>query len=126
MRSTHRRYFIELTGAIVAYAIVLVISITLLNLFPDSPLRVLLALAPMIPACFIPFVVVRMLGRVDELQRRIQLEALGFAFAGTAVLTFAYGFLQVVGFPPVSWFAIWPIMALLWVIGAAWASRRYR
>lgn len=121
-----RRYLVELLAAIFAYAIVLVVAVTLLNLYPESPLRIPIALAPMVPACFIPIVIVRMLGRIDELQRQIQLEAFGFAFGGTAVLTFAYGFLQLVGFPPVSWFFVWPLMAVLWAIGGAWASRRYR
>ena len=31
----------------------------------------------------------------DELQQRITLEALSFAFGGTFVVTFSYGFLQV-------------------------------
>lgn len=126
MNSANRRYLVELTATIVAYAIVLSGSIILLQRYEDSQLRIAIALAPMIPACFVPVVVVRMLRRMDELQRQIQLEALGFAFGGTAVLTFAYGFLQLVGFPPVSWFFVWPIMASLWIIGKAWATWRFR
>lgn len=123
---TGRKYGIEFAAAMVAYAVVLVVSITLLNRYPSGAWRIPVALAPMIPASFIPFIVVRQLGRMDELQRRIQLEALGFAFAGTAVLTFAYGFLQNVGFAAASWFFVWPIMAVLWLMGLAWSTRRYR
>ena len=126
MRTPQRRYFGELTLAIAAYAIALIISNVLLRMFPESGLRVPLALLPMIPACAVPLVIVRLLGRIDELQRRIQLEAFGFACAGTAVVTFAYGFLETVGFPRLSWFFIWPLMCLFWGAGCFWANRRYR
>ncbi|HEY1011096.1 MAG TPA: hypothetical protein VGE07_00230 [Herpetosiphonaceae bacterium] len=126
MAGPQRRYFGELMLVIAAYAVALIVSNVLLRIFPESGLRVPLALLPMIPACAIPFVIVRLLARIDELQRRIQLEALGFAFAGTAVLTFAYGFLETAGFPRLSWFFIWPLMAGLWGAGCLWANRRYR
>jgi hypothetical protein len=126
MRTANRRYLVELTTVLVAYALMLVLSLFLLRAFPQGALRIPIALAPMLPACGIPFVVVRGLQRCDELQRQIQLEALGFAFGGTAVLTFGYGFLQGIGFPQVSWLFVWPVMAVVWLIGVAWASRRYR
>ena len=44
---------------------------------------------------------VRFLGRMDELQRRIHLEALGFAFGATAILTFAFGLMENAGLPRV-------------------------
>lgn len=80
----------------------------------------------MIPATVMCWVVLRHLRRVDELQRRVQLEALGLAFAGTALITFSYGFLELIGFPKLSMFAVWPIMAMLWIIGGLLAGRRYR
>ncbi|MEA1674025.1 hypothetical protein [Nitrospirillum sp. BR 11163] len=47
----------------------------------------------------------------------MQLVAIGFAFAGTALLTFTYGFLEVAGFPRLSMFMVWPLMVLLLVVG---------
>jgi hypothetical protein len=120
-----RSYLKEFGIAIVGYMVVLAISVTWLNGNPDGPWRVLVALAPMVPALFAVLVVVRHLGRLDELQRRIQLEAIAFAFGGTAVLTFSYGFLELVGFPHVNWHFVWPLMATLWLVGAALAMRRY-
>jgi hypothetical protein len=64
--------------------------------------------------------------RMDELQMRIQFEALGFAFAGTAILTFSYGFLEGLGYPKLSMFMVWPILAVLWVVGLVLARRRYQ
>ena len=48
------------------------------------------------------------------------------AFAGTAVLTFSYGFLENVGFPPLNTFMIWPLMAMLWLLGQGVSRLRYR
>lgn len=122
-----RKYFIEFGGALVVYAVLLVLSIlTLKAISPTSPLRVPLAVLPMVGGLLIVVAVVRQLGRIDELQRRTLLEAIAIAFAGTAVITFAYGFLQTVGFPQVSWFAVWPIMASLWAIGSFVSFWRYR
>jgi hypothetical protein len=108
------------------YAVVLCVSIRFLRFNPDSTFRIAIAIAPMIPAMLLPVVFVRQLRRMDELQRQQQLEALGFAFAGTAVLTFGYGFLQNVGFPAISSFAVWPLMSVLWIVGLWLAHRKYQ
>lgn len=120
-----RTYFKELDGAFVAYGAILIVSIVLLNSNPGAVWRYPVAVLPMIPAVFILVAIMRQIGRLDELQRRIQFEALAFAFGGTALLTFGYGFLENVGFPHISWFGVWPIMAILWVIGLLLANRRY-
>ena len=120
-----RTYFKEFGGAIVAYTAVLIASVILINSNPEAMWRYPVALLPMIPAIFVLVAVTRQLGRLDELQRRIQFEALAFAFGGTALLTFGYGFLENVGFPHISWFAVWPIMAIFWLVGLLLATRRY-
>ncbi len=109
-----------------AYCIVLVVSLLLLNAYPHAAWRVPVALAPVVPACFALYAFVRFLGRMDELQRRIQLDAISFSFGATGVLTFAYGFLELVGFPHISWIWILPGMIALWGIGGAIAAARYR
>ena len=122
-----KRYVIELTSALVVYGLILVGSITLLtHVDVARPWRDLIALSPMLPALAMPWIILRELRRMDELQRRIQLEALGFSFAGTAILTFSYGFLEGLGYPRLSMFSVWPILAVLWVIGLLLARRRYR
>ena len=122
-----KRYVIELTSTLVVYGLILVGSITLLtHVDVARPWRDLIALSPMLPALAMPWIILRELRRMDELQRRIQLEALGFSFAGTAILTFSYGFLEGLGYPRLSMFSVWPILAVLWVIGLLLARRRYR
>lgn len=70
---------------------------------------------------------IRQIGRLDEMQRRIHLEALALAFAGTGILATTYGFLVSAGLPDIDWGTVlWPSMVLLWVVGLALAGRRYR
>ena len=124
---TNKRYFMELTAALVVYGLMLVGSIELLTRVPvAAPWRDVIALSPMLACAAAAWVILRELRRMDELQRRIQLEALGFAFAGTALLTFSYGFLEGLGYPRLSMFTVWPVMAALWIVGLLMARRRYQ
>ena len=122
-----KQYTKELTAALVVYGLLLVGSIQLLtHVDVARPWRDVIALSPMIPAAAMAWVILRELRRMDELQRRIQLEALGFSFAGTAILTFSYGFLEGLGYPRLSMFTVWPLLAGLWIVGLVLARRRYQ
>jgi hypothetical protein len=121
-----RRYLKGFLLGLGGYVVVLVVSLRVVNAFPEAPWRFAVAIAPLIPMFFLMRVYLWYLRQIDELQRQIQLEGLGFAFAGTALTTFGYGFLQTVGFPEVSWFMVWPIMSLFWGVGHSIAARRYR
>ncbi len=122
----HVRYFKEFFAALLAYMVALMLSVTLLAHVESQMLRPILALLPMVPGFAMCWIVLRQLRRVDELQRRIQLEAMGFAFAGTALVTFSYGFLEIAGYERLSMFLIWPLMAILWIAGTIIGNRRYR
>ena len=122
-----KQYLMELTAALAVYGAMLFGSIELLSHADVArPWRDVIALSPMLPAAAMAWVILRELRRMDELQRRIQLEALGFSFAGTAVLTFSYGFLEGLGFPRLSMFTVWPLLAALWIVGLVLARRRYQ
>lgn len=124
---TNKRYFMELTAAFAVYGLMLVGSIELLtHVSIGAPWRDAIALSPMLACAAMAWVILRELRRMDELQRRIQLEALGFAFAGTALLTFSYGFLEGLDYPKLTMFTVWPVMAVLWAVGLAMARRRYK
>ena len=80
----------------------------------------------MVPLIAVTLAVVGTVRASDELQSRIQFEALAFAFAFTAFTTFSYGFLEIyAGFPHLNMFSVWPIMAVFWLIGLLLAKRRY-
>ena len=124
---TNRQYLKELTATLLVYGAMLFGSIELLTHVQIArPWRDLVALSPMLPAAATAWVILRELRRMDELQRRIQLEALGFSFAGTAILTFSYGFLEGLGYPRLSMFTVWPLLAVLWIVGLVLARRRYQ
>src|SRR5579884_1785931 len=84
--------------AAVVYLVVLIISAIVVNISPNSAWwRIPLALFPIVPAIFAMFAYMRFIGRMDELQRHIQLEGLAFSFASTGILTVSYGFLENIG-----------------------------
>jgi len=112
-----------------AYGFVLVGSAGVLRLeASDGAIwRAPIALLPMLPALLGVATVVRRVRGEDELQQRITLEALSFAFGGTFVVTFSYGFLQVgADAPDLNWMLVWPVMGVLWIAGGIAARRRYR
>ena len=117
---------IEFGLAILAYMMVLVGSVTVLEANPDASWRYAVAVLPVVPAGLAVWSFVRALGRLDELQKRIHLQAFGFSLGATALLTFAYGFLEGVGLPHLNWTFVLPAMAILWGLGAAIFTLRYR
>lgn len=123
-----RKYLYEMGAAIACYTVVMLASAITLAHQQDAGLavRAAITLAPMIPAGFMCWAVVRQLRRLDEMQLRIQFEALGFAFAASALLTFSYGFMENIGAPHLPWLWVWPVMAVMWIIGLRIARRRYQ
>jgi hypothetical protein len=121
-----RTLFFGMMIGFTVYAATLVGSnILLRDGIENSAVRIMLSLAPIVPTVFICGVIVRAIGQLDELQRKLQLEALALSFAGTALITFSYGFIEGVGFPRLSMFTVWPIMATLWVVGVLLGRVRY-
>ncbi len=122
-----RQYYLRITIGFAAYAATLIASNMLLGHdgAASPAARVALSLAPMLPAIFICGVIVIGIGQLDELQRKLQFEALALAFAGTALITFSYGFLEGAGFPKLSMFVVWPVMAALWAVGVVLGRVRY-
>ncbi len=120
-------YAKEMLSTLAVYGLALVGSIELLQHTDFAPgWQAAIALTPMLACLAAAWVILREIRRMDELQRRIQFEALGFSFAVTALGTFSYGFLEGLGYPRLSMFVVWPILAGLWVVGLALARRRYQ
>ena len=121
------RYLFEFGFAILLYLVVLIFSLKLLkNNDFDYPIQIIFTLLPIIPCVLVGWSVIRQLARLDEMQHKIQLQAFALAFVGTALITFSYGFLENIGFPSLSMFFVWPLMAMLWGLGVAIGSWRYR
>lgn len=63
---------------------------------------------------------------LDEMQRRIQTEAIAIGFAGTVILVGGYALLQFAGFPQINVGVVLLIMSLMWLVGKLWTLWRYR
>ncbi|MBI5353431.1 MAG: hypothetical protein HZB50_12395 [Chloroflexi bacterium] len=129
MDTTTKQYLREFIYSMIAYVLTLIPSILLVNYFSDYPLNaniIVVALAPVVPVGFMIFFFLKYLSKIDELQQRIQLLAIGFAAGTTSMLAFSYGFLENIGFPPISLMWVFPVMVMLWGIGLAFISRRYK
>ncbi|MEM9777727.1 MAG: hypothetical protein AAF902_24330 [Chloroflexota bacterium] len=127
MKAVSQRYMRELIVSVVAYVVMLVAAIWLTNgLLADSTLRFVVILLPMIPIIFTVRAIVRFLSGTDELERELQLKSLAISLAGTAFLTFTYGFLEGVGLPRLSMFTVWPLMAAIWVVARFILNRQYQ
>ena len=121
-----RAYLKEFGAAMLGYTILLPLSIMLIEAHPTAPWRGAVALLPVIPVALAFWAILRAVARMDELQRRIQFEALVVAVGGTIILTFGYGTLQNAGFPPLNLMFVTPLLVALWGLGLAWSSRRYQ
>lgn len=126
MNSAARTYTIQFLGAMVAYVILLFVSIYLLENNPTAPWRGVVAALPAIPTLLGLLAFIRFLGRMDEMQRRIQFDAIAFAAGATAILTFTWGLLENAGFPHISLIWVLPLMAVLWGIATGASAARYR
>lgn len=130
MRAVHRRYLREFFPAMAAYVVVLPVSIMLLQKV-DMPtaLRALVVLLPMLPVMLVVRAIAHFVSGLDELQQRIQLQAITITCAIVATATFALGFLQGADVvPTVTGEMIWvlPVMFVVYAAVAGIISRRYR
>jgi hypothetical protein len=120
-----KRYYLEFGGSMAAYSATVPLSIWLLRGHEHTVLGYGLAFLPIIPSAFAMWAFMRFFRGLDELQRRIQLEAVAFSFLATCLITLTWAFLQNAGLPrfDVSWVA--PLLIMLWGIGLGIAKRRY-
>ena len=112
--------------AIVAYLMILVGAAIVIEANPGASWDAYVAALPAIPAGIALFIFVRALTRLDDIQARIQLYAVGLALGATALATFGYGFLEGVGMPDLPPATMLPLMAIFWGTGTAFFAWRYR
>jgi len=91
-----------------------------------SPWSYVVALLPILPGLFLALGIVRMTSKIDEMERRIVLEAVAFSFIFTLILLLSFALLGLVGVPQPSNTWVVFIMAMLLIIGKFWGNWRYR
>jgi hypothetical protein len=96
-------------------------------------LRSILALSPLVPSALYVRSIVRWIGGMDELQRRIQLEASLFATTGTVFLATALSLLGSGGVLAstrlqhgLGWEGTFAAIVVFYIMGSALFNRRYR
>ena len=90
--------------------------------------RVAVALFPVLPFAILLLLVIRGIRQMDELERRIQLEALAVAFPLTFLLLMTLGLLELaIRLKPEDWSYrhVWPFMFVFYLLGLILARRRY-
>lgn len=117
---------IQFGFAILAFLMVLVGSVTVVAANPQAGWRLWVAILPAFPSGVVVWLTVRELGRLDEVQKRTQMQALGFAIAATGLATFGYGFLEGAGLPHLSPTFVLPMMVGFWALGLLLLALRYR
>lgn len=126
-----RDYRRRMWPAMILYTAIVFASTWLLKRYQMAmPLRALIAIAPALPISFVMFAFLRYLRTVDEMQRRIEMEAVGVAALVVSQVYLAGGFLQLGKVIDVSsgvamiW--VFPLMCFSYAIGKFLATRRYR
>jgi hypothetical protein len=122
----YRREFLIATGL---YAAVLFASVSVLQRMELPKWAVVfVALAPVVPVVLMLRAYLTVLGKMDELQRRIQSEAILIAAGVVGFGSFAYGFLEGAKvLPSIPGALLWilPAMIAVWGLALPYVSRRY-
>ncbi len=84
------------------------------------------ASAAFVSAVFAFWNLVLVLRSADELQRKINYQALAFAYSGTLIITLGYSLLEGIALPHLGHLWVCALMVVLWSVGLILSSRRYQ
>lgn len=127
MRAVHKRYLREFFPAMGGYVVMLFASITWLKSLDGTLARTLVTLLPAIPIGFVIRAMVRVIRDQDELERRIDLEAIAIGGALGGFGFFTYGLLlnaKVIEPPTAASVAVWVFPILMGLFGIAKCGMR--
>ena len=125
MDTNTKRYYKEFGSSMAGYTVMVPVSIWLLRSHEHTPLGFCIAFLPIIPSIFAMLAFLRFFRGLDEMQRRIQFEAVAFSFLGTCLITLTWAFQQNAGLPRFDVSFVAPLLIMLWGIGLGIAKRRY-
>lgn len=130
-RPAGRRYMRALWPILIGYSLVLFFSGWMLKRGIESvPLRALVALLPVLPLLLLLRVALRYLREIDELQRRIETEAIGISALLVSMVYFGGGLLvqaKVLSLNAgVVMIWVFPLIMVFYAIAKFFAVRRYR
>ena len=130
-RPAGRRYIRAMWPILIAYSLILFFSGWMIKRGIESiPLRALVALLPVLPLLLLLRIALRYLRETDELQRRIEIEAIGIAALLVSLVYFGGGLLQqakVISLNAgVVMIWVFPLIMVFYAIAKFFAVRRYR
>ncbi|MCC7001624.1 MAG: hypothetical protein IT357_05685 [Gemmatimonadaceae bacterium] len=121
-----KRYGREFGSAMAIYT-VLMMGVAFATDRVPQPLRIPLALVPVIPLWFALHAALRFFRRADEFARKVMLEAVSFGFIAGVMIAMTYGLVEAIaGLPRLSWVWVAPLFLFLWGLGSYLAHRRYK
>ncbi len=125
MAFNEKKYRYEFLIAVAVYSAVLVASRFVAKFFDVGGVAlVFLSLTPIVPAVGATMVYMRHYRTMDELQRRIQVEAFAAAALLVCLVTFTFGFAEGTALPQPT--LIWVLPATLFAWGVIACFLRYR
>src|SRR5687768_17515793 len=126
---THRRESVFIVAGIVWIAIYCIALYFLKNPETPGPLKVAMVVLPAIPFSFFLFRFVGYVRGLDELHRRVHLEALALAFPIATLFLMTLGLVEIAGaLSPKYWSYqdVWYYLPIFYLIAVAISWRRYR
>lgn len=132
-RSAGRFHLMEYSPRVVRYLVFsgvlffvsLLASFYLLDQQSGGSLSIIAALIPLLFGGLFVLTIGYAISTLDELQRRIQVEAIAIGFGITILIALTIGLLGLAGMPQPSWMMVTPIMVCAWLIGKLWTRWRY-
>ena len=89
--------------------------------------RLAFGLLPVVPSAYLIWAMARWIRSLDELQRKIQMDALALAYTIAILVAVTLNFLHKAGFhPPLGWEDGWAILVFLYAGASAITARRYQ
>jgi glycerol uptake facilitator-like aquaporin len=94
------------------------------NIHPN--LNAILPFLPALPGLFLIFAIANAISKLDELQRRIQVEAIAIGFGICFIVVITIGMLTLTGMNQPNWLLVPLTMLVGWLIGKLWTRWKYR
>ena len=117
-----KRYIVHMLLGFLAYGL----SLVLLNLWFDAHSSYWLVILTVLPLIYISTSIIRFVTTMDEMQRKIIIDAMAFAGITTGFSCFSYLFLRDMGAPEFQAEWAFYVMWIFFGIGSFWSFRRYQ
>ena len=124
MKAHTKKYFLRMAAGLIGY----VLGIWALNHFyPETPQhKYWLVLLPLLPLIFVAATIIRAVSEMDEMKRKIHIEAMAFAGLATGFTCFTYLFLRDMGAQEFRGEWAFCILWAYYSIGLFFSWRRYK